>query len=179
MKNKGEHTCRSCNCIANVVISRVAYALASLVCIIALLLVVLYSIGGDHSSVLGIISVLIPFLIFYILIPFFVRLVPCRDKSAVQKLMDKASALKPAVNVPAPAPVSMPDYPISQAKPVELDVEEDFAAKFMKAKNNVQHKTMQESAEQEGAVPHMEENINNTRIAFEIGTKDNTSPPEQ
>ena len=66
LKTKGEYNCPRCKCISNVVISRSAYAIASTVCIAALLIVVLYTISGAPSSFLGIACVLAPFLIFYI-----------------------------------------------------------------------------------------------------------------
>ena len=161
LKTKGEYNCGSCKCISNIVISRAAYALASMVCIVALLIVVLYSMGGDHGSFLGLACVLAPFLIFYIMIPFFVRLVPCKDKSAVKRLLEKGGAVIPNETAVFPA------VPHAEAKPVKLDVDEDFSAKFMKAKSSVQKNT--EGAEQlvPGEMQEIED-IQNTKIAFEI-----------
>lgn len=161
MKTKGEHNCPYCKCISNVVISRAAYALASLVCISSLLIVVLYSIAGDHSSFLGLACVLAPFLIFYIVTPLLVRLVPCKDRSAVKKILDKAPQ-RPAYEKPAAQPVQ---------KPVTLDVDENFSAKFMRAKSNVQ-KNAEDSAmadgETDNTVPEVMEDIRNNAVDFEI-----------
>lgn len=161
MKTKGEHNCGSCKCISNVVISRGAYALASAVCVLGLLTVVLYTLGGDHGSYMGIACVLAPFLIFYITIPFFVRLVPCKDKSAVNKLLEKRAS-------------AMPNETAFQAiqnasKPVTLDVEDDFSARFMMAKKNNIEKNAADLAEQGYEQSEGEpEDIGNTKIAFEI-----------
>ncbi len=160
LKTKGEYNCSSCKCISNVVISRGAYALASAVCIAALLIVVLYSIGGDHGSFMGMACVFAPFLIFYIMIPFFVKLIPCKDKSAVNKLLDMRRSDLP--NEMAFQSAS----PQTEAKPVMLDVDEDFSVKFMKAKNNL-HKNNVE-AEEGAAVSGEIEDIHNTMLSFEI-----------
>ena len=57
--------------------------------------------------------------------PFFVRLEPCADKSAVNKLHRKLNPI-PA----APRPVR------KQEKPIELNVGDDFSASFLKAKSS-------------------------------------------
>ena len=161
LKTKGEFNCGSCKCISNVVISRGAYALASLVCIVALLIVVLYSIAGDHGSFLGLACVFAPFLIFYIMIPFFVKLAPCKDKSAVKRLLEKRGADVPVEAV-------YPDIPQTGSNPVQLDVDEDFSAKFMKVKSNAHRIT--EGADEEpsyGSESEVED-IQNTRIAFDL-----------
>lgn len=159
LKTKGEYNCPQCKCISNVVIARSAYAIASAVCIIALLIVVLYTVSGDHGSFLGMACVLAPFLIFYLVVPLFVRLIPCKDQSAVKKILDKTAS-------------SMPGEAAYQAamqnstKPVLLDVEEDFSAKFMKAKSHT--KSLQEAGIDESPSDGEPEDIQNTRIAFEI-----------
>ena len=159
MKTKGEHNCGSCKCISNVVISRGAYALASAVCIIALLIVVLYTIGGDHGSYMGIACVLAPFIIFYITIPFFVKLIPCKDKSAVNRILDKSASAMP--NETALEAIQ------NAAKPVTLDVEDDFSARFMKAKkSNIEKNGLNDQEYQ--PVEGEPEDIGNTKIDFEI-----------
>ncbi len=171
LKTKGEFNCGSCKCISNVVISRGAYALASMVCIVALLIVVLYSIGGDHGSFLGMACVFAPFMIFYIMIPFFVRLAPCKDKSAVKRLLEKRGAVIP--NEPAVFPAA----PQTETKPVNLDVDEDFSAKFLRAKSTVKKNT--DGAEQTAPDENGEiEDIQNTKIAFEIN-KDTPAEEEE
>lgn len=155
LKTKGEYNCTSCKCISNVVISRAAYAIASLVCVISLLIVVIYSMAGNHGSLLGICLVLAPFLLFYLIVPFLVRLAPCKDKSAVAKLKENSIPAIPAAAAPAPA--------VPRSKPVKLDVEDDFTAKFMKVKSS--------KPEQENkavAVPAEPEDIQNTRVAFDL-----------
>lgn len=165
MRTKGEHNCPYCKCISNVIISRAAYALASLVCVSALLIVVLYSIAGDHSSFLGISCVIAPFLIFYIVMPLLVRLVPCKDKSAVKKLLDKAGTNVPSRIVyekPAQQPVQ---------NPVTLDVEDDFSARFMRAKSTVQKNNLDDELQNDEAqqnIPNEMEDIHNNAVAFEI-----------
>ncbi len=161
LKTKGEYSCSRCKCISNVVISRTAYAIASAVCIAALLIVVFYTIGGNHGSFLGIACVLAPFLIFYLVIPFFVRLVPCKDKSAVKRLLDRSVSEMPN-EAAYQAAVQ------SESKPVKLDVDEDFSAKFMRAKS---HNSVHQQGEEEdgGEMPSDgESEIRNTTIAFEI-----------
>ncbi|MBR2175865.1 MAG: hypothetical protein IJ861_02825 [Clostridia bacterium] len=125
LKTKGEHICKGCKCISNVVIHRALYGIASGVTVLSLLILVLYSAFGDHGDIKGVLFVFLPFLIFYILVPFFVRLEPCADKSAVNKLHRKLNPI-PA----APRPVR------KQEKPIELNVGDDFSASFLKAKSS-------------------------------------------
>ena len=159
MKTKGEHNCTSCKCISNVVISRGAYALASAVCIAALLIVVLYTLGGNHGSFMGIACVLAPFIIFYITVPFFVKLIPCKDKSAVNKILEKRASAMP--NETAMEAIQ------NAAKPVTLDVEDDFSARFMKAKKSTIEKNGLNGQEYQ-PVEGEPEDIGNTKIDFEI-----------
>ncbi len=162
MKTKGEHNCNTCDCISNVTISKKAYALASLVCVVSLLIVVLYSMAGNHGSFLGIAAVLMPFLIFYILVPFFVRLTPCKDQSAVKKLLDRNASDRPS-------DAAYQAAANSAAKPVMLDVEEDFSQKFMQAKHQNSLRSLEENDEENEPVTDQEpEDIQNTKIAFEI-----------
>ncbi len=158
LKTKGEYNCSSCKCISDVVISRAAYAIASGVCILALLIVVLYSISGDRGSILGILLVLAPFLVFYLIVPFLVRLAPCKDRSAVDKLIDSS-----VTSIPSEAAFqSVQNQP--KSKPVKLDVEEDFSAKFMRAKKNVQSDHSEEKTE----IMTEPEDIYNTKTAIDI-----------
>lgn len=157
LKTKGEYNCSSCKCISNVVISRAAYAIASAVCVISLLIVVIYSMAGDHGNPIGILFVLLPFLIFYLIIPFLVRLAPCKDKSAVQKVIENS--------ITVPAKPAVPSIQTSaKSKPVKLDVEEDFSAKFMKAKKSVKSEQVSEAP----AVVSEPEDIQNTKVAFDL-----------
>lgn len=158
LKTKGEYNCKSCKCISNVVISRAAYAIASGICVLALLIVVIYSLAGDHGNILGIILVFAPFLIFYLIVPFLVRLAPCKDRSAVDKLIDSSITSVPGKT----AYKSIQNQP--KLKPVKLDVEDDFSAKFMKAKKSVQV----EHSEEKSEISAEPEDISNTKIAIDL-----------
>jgi len=125
LKTKGEHSCRGCKCISNVVIHRALYALAGLAVASSLITMLLYSTSGDVGDPRGIFYVFLPFLIFYILVPFFVKLEPCGDRSAVNKLHRKIDPIP----VTHEKPVKIPDQPI------ELNVGDDFTKSFMLAKN--------------------------------------------
>ncbi len=89
IKNKGEYTCKRCGCIANIGLDRNIYAVTSITCVLSFLLVILYIFLGDLSNLWGILIVIIPFLIYYCVVPFFLVLVPTSDKSYTKKVMDK------------------------------------------------------------------------------------------
>lgn len=89
IKNKGEYTCKRCGCITNIGLDRSIYAVTSITCVLALLLVVLYLFFGDLTNLWGVLLVIIPFLIYYCIVPFFLVLVPTSDKSFAKKVMDK------------------------------------------------------------------------------------------
>lgn len=89
IKNKGEYTCKRCGCITNISLDRNIYAVTSITCVLALLLVVLYLFFGDLTNIWGILLVIVPFLIYYCIVPFFLILVPTSDKSFAKKVMDK------------------------------------------------------------------------------------------
>ena len=123
LRTKGEHVCKGCKCTSNVVIHRALYAIASVSTIVSLIILLAYSAVGDHGDPRGILYVFLPFLIFYILVPFFIKLEPCPD-TAVNRLKRKAN----------PIPV-VPDIPAArQDKPIELNVGADFKSSFLKAK---------------------------------------------
>lgn len=128
LKRKGEHYCYKCRCTSNVVLSRGLFALASAVCVIGFLIMLLFSMFGDHSDLRGMIWVMIPFAVFYVSIPFFVKLEPFNDKIYKQKRVPRTARI---LKKPQPA------------APVKLDVEEDFSKKFMQAKNNASQKMAQ------------------------------------
>ncbi len=122
LKRKGEHYCYQCGCTSNVVLSRALLALASAVCVVGFLIMLLFSMFGNHEDLRGMLWVMIPFAVFYIMIPFCVRLEPFNDRIYRQKRVPKSVLAARARKAQA------------AAKPIELDVEEDFSAKFMKAK---------------------------------------------
>ncbi|MBQ8134834.1 MAG: hypothetical protein IJ192_10590 [Clostridia bacterium] len=127
LKTKGEHCCAGCKCISNVVINKSIYGVASGACVLSFLILFLYSIYGDHGDIRGVLYVFLPFLIFYILVPFFVKLEPCNDKSAVKKLHRKIS----------PIPLNEKGTSFKMDQPIELNVSEDFSDSFMKAKKSM------------------------------------------
>ena len=150
LKTKGEHVCKGCKCISNVVIHTALYAIASIVVVLSLLILVLYTAMGDHGDYHGILYVFAPFVVFYLAVPFFVRLEPCTDKSAVNKLKRKINPV-PAADVQTRHPVTvMPEQPI------ELDVSDDFRRSFADAKKMSHHTEAEEvssepvAASQEG-----------------------------
>lgn len=125
LKTKGEHVCKGCKCISNVVIRTALYAIASVSVVLSLVILLLYTAMGDHSDIRGVLYVLAPFVVFYIAVPFFVKLEPCTDKSAVSKVRRKIS----------PIPVPEKPEPVKQENPIELDVSDDFRQSFARAKS--------------------------------------------
>ncbi len=138
LKMRGEHCCKGCKCISNVVFSRVLYALGSLACVSGLLILVLYTAMGDHSDLHGLLYVFLPFLIFYLLTPFFVRLEPCVDNSAVTKLRRKVNPIPAADIVP----------PKKTETTIELEVAAGFSDIFQKAKKSTKHPDVTELTEE-------------------------------
>ena len=145
LKTKGEYSCDSCNCISNVVINRTLYAIASGICILALIIVLMYSSFGEHGSLWGLVFVLIPFVVFYAIVPFFIRLEPCKDKSAVKKIKEKSIKIMPSDTAAEHARSKSVQ---NTQNPIELDVSADFSAKFMKTKSNLEN-TRSELSEEE------------------------------
>lgn len=127
LKTKGEHSCSGCKCISNVVIHRALYGIAGGAVVSALIILLIYSAYGQHDDIRGVLYVLVPFLIFYILVPFFVKLEPCNDKSAVNKLNRRID----------PVPVQKKKPSKKQEQPIELNVGADFSSSFMKAKSSI------------------------------------------
>lgn len=126
LKTKGEYCCTNCKCISNVVIHRSIYGIASFACVAAMLILVLYLSFGNHGSLLGILYVLIPFLLFYIMIPFFVRLEPCNDKSAEKRI--RYTKADPII-------AENRKIKLSSTNPIELDVGDDFTTSFFNVKS--------------------------------------------
>ncbi len=130
LKTRGEHSCSGCNCISNVVINKSIYGVASATVVISFLILFLYSIFGDHGNIWGIFYVLAPFLIFYLIVPFFVRLEPCNDKSAEQKLRRRKSP------IPEEA-MEMESF--VQEQPIDLDIGADFSTSFLMVKSSIKN----------------------------------------
>lgn len=127
LKTKGEHSCTGCKCISNVVIHRTLYGIGGGAVVLSLILVLVFSAYMEHDNIWGIIFVLLPYLIFYIIAPFFIKLEPCNDKSAVNKLRRKVE--------PVPEEKREPLRKIQQ--PIELNVGDEFSSSFMKAKSSI------------------------------------------
>ncbi len=135
LKTKGEYCCDKCKCISNVVINRSLYAIACITCVLSLLILVLYSFFGDSGNIIGVILVLLPFLIFYCCVPFFVGLEPCTDKSYEEKIIEKKQPI-----------ISNEAYQsIKNTQAIELNVSEDFSKNFRKTKSIVKQQAMYEN----------------------------------
>ena len=128
LKTRGEHCCSGCKCISNVVINKTIYGIASAAVVLSFLILFLYSMFGDHGNIWGIFYVLAPFLVFYLIVPYFVRLEPCNDKSAVKKLHRKIS----------PIPEEKTESFV-QEQPIDLDIGDDFSSSFMKVKSSIKN----------------------------------------
>ncbi len=127
LKTKGEHCCSGCKCISNVVIHRALYGIGGIAVVLSLIFVLTLSTYMAHDNIWGIIIVFLPYLIFYIVCPFFIKLEPCNDKSAVNKLKRK---LEPVLE-------DRKQHIKKQEKPIELNVGEQFSSNFMKAKTSM------------------------------------------
>ena len=166
LKTKGEHCCAGCKCISNVVINKSIYGIASGACVFSFLILLLYSIYGDHGDIRGILYVFLPFLIFYILVPFFVKLEPCNDKSAVKKLHRKIS----------PIPLNEKGTSYKTEQPIELNVSEDFSASFMKAKRSVKINESESEEEKDDRIIDEDDHSDeiNSQLDFDITGSMNT-----
>ena len=129
LKTKGEHICRGCKCISNVVIHRVLYGIAGAAVVSSLIIMLVFSAYGQHDNIWEIFYVFLPFLIFYLLVPFFVKLEPCSDRSAVRKLHKKIDPLP----VPDKRSSKKQEQPV---QPIELNVSDDFGQSFLLAKKS-------------------------------------------
>lgn len=113
------------------------YGIASITCVLSLLILVLYSFFGDSGNFIGVILVLLPFLIFYCCVPFFVRLEPCADKSYETKIKEKKQSMISDVAYNS----------IRNTQAIELNVSEDFSKNFNKTKSIVEQKNKSENDE--------------------------------
>lgn len=127
LKTRGEHSCKGCKCISNVVIHRALYGIGGGAVVLSLIFVLVLSTYMEHDNIWGIVIVLLPYLIFYILSPFFIKLEPCNDKSAVNRLKRKLE----------PVPSEKKHTVKKQDRPIELNVGEQFRSSFMEAKSSV------------------------------------------
>ena len=165
LRKQGEYYCYKCQCTSNIVIHRGLYALASIVCVISFLIMLLFSMFGNHEDLRGMMWVVIPFMVFYIAVPFFIRLEPFNDKIYPQKRKPKA------------VPVGQPKVRKVVRKkpaPVELQVDDDFSKKFMQAKSNAVQKVHSPN-EDNNITGNLPRDIGNTQILFELNSKNNDS----
>lgn len=165
LRKQGEYYCYKCQCTSNIVIHRGLYALASAVCVISFLIMLLFSMFGNHEDLRGMMWVVIPFMVFYIAVPFFIRLEPFNDKIYPQKRKPKA------------VPVGQPKVRKVVRKkpaPVELQVDDDFSKKFMQAKSNAVQKVLSPN-EDNNITGNLPRDIGNTQILFELNSKNNDS----
>lgn len=134
LKTEGEYCCTRCKCTSNVVINKSIYGIASFVCVLSMLTMVLYLSFGNHGDPKGILYVLAPFLIFYILVPFFVRLEPyaVKNKNIPEK---KPKSKQPVKTVPEPG-VKIRETPQNKQDTIVLDVGDTFKDIFNNAKND-------------------------------------------
>ena len=154
IKKKGEYYCYKCQCTSNIVIHSGLSALAAFVCVLGVLLVLLFSMFGDHGDLKNILWVVMPFVVFYLATPFFIKLEPFNDKIYPMKRMPKRVFEK------------KPKSP----KPVRLDVENDFSQKFMLAKNNADKKIAENTGTIDETLP---KEISNTQILFGLNEDEN------
>lgn len=126
----------------------------------------LFSMFGNHEDLRGIMWVLIPFLVFYISIPFFIRLEPFNDKIYPQKRRPKA--------VPA-GQQKVKKVVRKKSAPVKLQVDDDFSKKFMQAKSNATQKLPVQNDNINNALP---KDIGNTQVLFELNSQKNNSDPQ-
>lgn len=80
-KNQGEYTCDSCNRAANIEFPKKLYILSWICELIAVIILILLFIFTESKTILSVFLVLVPFLVFYLLVPFFMKLKPCRQKN--------------------------------------------------------------------------------------------------
>ena len=138
IKTKGEYVCNTCKGVSNVLLNKTLYAVASGICILALLIMMIYTSSCDHGDPIGILLVLLPFIAFYLIVPFFVRLEPCKDKTGVDNIKKSVSVpsavtRKNAVRIEEEEPVRV--YKGSAAENSDDDIGIEFTKKFMIAKN--------------------------------------------
>ena len=138
IKTKGEYVCNTCKGVSNVLLNKTPYAVASAICIIGLLIMMIYTGSCDHGNPIGILLVLLPFIVFYLIVPFFVRLEPCKDKTGVENIkksvpLPPATTRRSAVRIEEEEPVRV--YKGSASDNSDDDIGIDFTRKFMIAKN--------------------------------------------
>ena len=97
-KSKGEYKCTRCKKESNVFINKkmwLAFTLTMMVAIVAMILIIMFL---ADKSIFTFLLVMIPFMIFYLFVPFFVKLSPLkksRDFVIQQQKFTKPEILPP------------------------------------------------------------------------------------
>lgn len=122
-KSKGEYTCTRCKKKSNVSIDKKMWLLFILVFLIALvstILIVMYIAAEAYASFL---LVMIPFFIFYLLVPFFVKLRPLKKYREFVTQQQKYSAKQDII-----APITESNY-VTDEPMINTDVFNQIKAK--------------------------------------------------
>lgn len=91
-RDNGEYTCPNCDEVSNIYFIKRMNAVISIVSVIAVTVFVLYLFFGNKASLLGATLVMIPFVLFFLMTPFFFRLYPFNDDSAGGEKSKRISA---------------------------------------------------------------------------------------
>lgn len=81
-RDNGEYTCPNCDEVSNIYFIKRMNVVISIVSAIAITVFVIYLLFGDKASLLGATLVMIPFVLFFLMTPFFFRLYPFDDDPA-------------------------------------------------------------------------------------------------
>lgn len=95
MHNEGEHFCDKCKKESNVIIKKDIFIPFIIAVIVALLIVLAFFMLTDKTNLLFVFLVAVPFIVFYILTPFFVVLKP--KKKHMDSLYDTSMVESPIV----------------------------------------------------------------------------------
>lgn len=80
-KKKGEHTCKNCGRASNIFFSKVYKVLIAITIFISVVLVDVAISPENISSLWGMLWVAVPFLVLYLITPFFLKLVPLKKNN--------------------------------------------------------------------------------------------------
>lgn len=84
-RKQGEHTCSRCGRNSTIFYVKANKVTIVFTILIALALFIFWFNTSGRNDILGIVYVFIPFLIYFFLVPFFIRLVPIKSKENVKK----------------------------------------------------------------------------------------------
>lgn len=97
-KTDGEYVCSRCERESNLYIKKRLFTLFGITMAVALIILICYLSFGNAESLLGIFLVSIPFIIFFFITPFFIRLVPLKK---YKKEVTEKIPVVPAQNIPS------------------------------------------------------------------------------